>query len=149
MHLIKTLAVCAAMAITPATTAFADATSQISSSALQRLASYRASAGLNPLQRNPRLDAAARAHAQWIARTGRYGHAGQGGSSHADRARAAGYCYRALAENIAWGIPSSDQVVEGWMRSPGHRRNIMMPQLREYGIAGANGYWVMVIGTSC
>lgn len=149
MQFIKTAAVCAALALAPATTAIADATSQVTSSALQRLASQRVLAGLNPLQRNARLDAAARAHAQWIARTGRYGHSGQGGSTHADRARAAGYCYRALAENIAWGIPSSDQVVEGWLNSPGHRRNILTPQLREYGLAGADGYWVMVIGQSC
>ena len=124
MQFIKTAAVCSALALAPATTAIADATSQVTSSALQRLASQRVLAGLNPLQRNARLDAAA-------------------------RARAAGYCYRALAENIAWGIPSSDQVVEGWLNSPGHRRNILTPQLREYGLAGADGYWVMVIGQSC
>ena len=56
----------------------------------------------------------------------------------------------ALAENIAAGQRSPQQVVEGWMDSPGHRANI----LGSYTTAGMgcflyNGilYWVQLFGT--
>lgn len=149
MKLLRNIALTLALGLTAAAPAAAQSTATVTSSAIERLREYRTSAGLAPLRRDPRLDAAARQHALWIARTGRYGHTGQGGSRLTDRAAAHGYCYRGLAENIAYGIPTSEQVIDGWMSSPGHRRNTLMPTFRDYGIAGANGYWVMLIGQSC
>jgi len=146
MALLALLAAGPGMAPAPAA---AQQSAAVPQSALQRLAAHRAAAGVPPLRRDARLEAAARSHALWMARTGRYGHEGRGGTRMTDRARAAGYCYRALAENIAFGMPGADQVIEGWMGSPSHRRNALSGALSDFGLAGADGYWVMLIGRAC
>ncbi len=69
------------------------------------------------------------------------------------RVRAAGYRgARALAENIAKGPFTPDEVVRRWLNSPGHRRNILRRGAVEtgFGVAfgeNANGFevvWVQV-----
>jgi uncharacterized protein YkwD len=42
--------------------------------------------------------------------------------------------YRHLAENIASDYTTAKKVVDGWMASPGHRRNILSPNLNKVGI---------------
>lgn len=48
-------------------------------------------------------------------------------------------------ENVAYGYPTGKSVVnQGWMRSAGHRRNILSPSFRLMGIGarkGADGRW--------
>ena len=44
---------------------------------------------------------------------------------------------RRLAENIAAGASTPQEVVEGWMRSPVHRRNVLGAAYTELGV----GYW--------
>jgi uncharacterized protein YkwD len=46
-----------------------------------------------------------------------------------------GYAYRAAAENIAAGQKSAGQVVASWMKSSGHRRNILDCRMQDTGIA--------------
>ncbi len=107
----------------------------------------RSRRGLGALDRNARLDAAARGHAQYLARTGRFTHSGQGGSDIGDRVRAQGYGFCFAAENIAKGQRSAAEVMAAWMNSAGHRRNNLSPQAREFGVARAAGdLWVLVFG---
>lgn len=49
-----------------------------------------------------------------------------------------GYRYRLIGENLAIGYRGT-AVVDGWMRSPGHRENILQPSFDEVGIAIADG----------
>lgn len=68
-----------------------------------------------------------------------------------DRLSAVGYRYRAAGENVAEGHPSAAFVVAGWMRSPGHRANIVSENYVEMGAAVATGkngrrFWVQVFG---
>jgi uncharacterized protein YkwD len=49
----------------------------------------------------------------------------------------AGYEYRSLAENIAYGPWTAAQVVQAWMNSAAHRANILNPALTEIGIGMA------------
>ena len=58
---------------------------------------------------------------------------------------------RACAENIAAGQDSPAAVVDSWMHSDGHRKNILNPSYRELGVgyAYADGstyyhYWVQL-----
>jgi hypothetical protein len=44
-----------------------------------------------------------------------------------------------VGENIAYGPKSADEVVQGWLDSPGHCENIMDPRFAEMGIAYAAG----------
>jgi uncharacterized protein YkwD len=107
----------------------------------------RADAGRGALAVNAKLTQAAAAHAGDLARTGTFSHSGSNGSSLGDRVRRADYGFCFVAENIAKGQGTLDQVLEGWMDSPGHRRNILARQPREFGLVrGPGNLWVMVLG---
>jgi len=107
----------------------------------------RAQHGLRPLSFNQRLYAAAQNHSNDMARHGFMSHQGSNGSSMSDRVRAVGYNYSSIAENVAAGYRTPEEVVRGWMNSPGHRKNILNPNLTEIGVGHDNNYWTQVFGT--
>jgi len=92
-------------------------------------------------------------HASDMAARNYFEHADLAGHSPADRVRAVGYREKLVGENIAYGPKSVEEVVQGWLDSPGHCQNIMDPRFAEMGIAFANGqslsrhglYWVQVL----
>ncbi len=97
----------------------------------------RADHGLVALTPNEALREVARAHSETMAREGLMGHRAPDGSMPADRMRAAGIGFRLSGENVARslrGLGSTRGVIEGWMASPGHRRNILTPDFRETAI---------------
>jgi uncharacterized protein YkwD len=93
---------------------------------------------------NAKLADAARGFAAYMAKTGRYGHTADD-RQPADRAKAAGYEYCIVLENIAYAFQSkgftSEELaktfVEGWEKSPGHRKNMLDPDATETGVAVA------------
>lgn len=106
----------------------------------------RSRAGLSPVTRSDKLVAAAIAHAEDMSATGRFSHAGTDRSSVGDRLRAQGYGYCLVAENIAQGQTNAVEAVDSWMRSEGHRNNILNPAISEFGMAAAPGsFWVLVL----
>lgn len=114
------------------------------------LNTQRQANGLPALVADPRLSEAAQRHAQDMAAHGFLDHQGSDGSRLSDRVTRAGYCWRSISENIAWGIPGESQVITQWMRSRGHRRNILDRQIRNFGVARAEGnYWALVLGRPC
>ncbi len=69
------------------------------------------------------------------------------------RLAACGYSGSGWGENIAYGYPSPEQVVAGWLASSGHRANIENPSFKAIGIgaaatAGGVLYWAQDFGTS-
>jgi len=115
----------------------------------QRLNTDRVAAGLVPLVVNPLLQAAAQAHAADMAARNYFSHHSPEGRTHADRARAAGYRYCVLAENIAYGQPTEAAVHTGWMGSPEHAANALNPRVNEYGLGHAGDRWVLLLGRRC
>lgn len=99
----------------------------------------RRSAGLPPVQPNAVLARVAAQHACDMAQRGRMTHGGSQTSGPGPRVKAAGYAPRVTAENIAAGPFSQDRVLAEWNASSGHRANILIPQLRDYGIGQAIG----------
>jgi uncharacterized protein YkwD len=103
----------------------------------------RRSHGLPPLARLGMLERAAAVQAVSIARCGQFSHTPCGhpfGSSF----RAAGFrvSRHAVAENIAWGtgaLGSPEETVQHWLASPPHRRNILSPRFRSFGVATVTG----------
>ena len=89
-------------------------------------------------------------HANDMAERNYFEHVDPSGHSPADRVRASGYQEQLVGENIAYGPQSVEEVVQGWLNSPGHCENIMDPRFTEMGIALAPGqakrglYWVQV-----
>ncbi|WP_413805274.1 CAP domain-containing protein [Streptomyces sp. OE57] len=113
----------------------------------------RAAARLAPLAPDPRLTAAAQAHSDDMVVRDFYSHTGPGGHQPWDRARAAGATHRGIGENIACGQRSPEEVVRGWMNSPGHRANILKPDFTHIGVGHATGsragtYWTQVFGAA-
>ncbi|WP_232668665.1 CAP domain-containing protein [Pseudonocardia sp. TRM90224] len=112
----------------------------------------RARHRLRPLTVDARLTAAAQAHTEDMVRRGFFAHENPDGKQVWDRALAAGYAYRKVAENIAAGQRTAAEVVQGWMDSPGHRRNILDGDLTQIGVGHVPGgsygvYWTQVFGT--
>jgi uncharacterized protein YkwD len=98
--------------------------------------------GERPLRSNRRLKRAAQAHTVSMAFEDYFEHSGPRGQTPLARMRAAGYISSSrmgyeVGENIAWGTSSlatPRAIVAAWMRSPGHRANILDRHYRETGI---------------
>ncbi|WP_411839807.1 CAP domain-containing protein [Paracoccus sp. ME4] len=108
--------------------------------ALAATNAQRAAAGLSSLRHDEKLQKAAEDHACDMARRGVMEHAGTGTTGPGQRVRALGYRPSITAENIAAGSVSLidlDGAVRQWAASPGHAANIMLPQIREFGIGRA------------
>ncbi|MEP0916314.1 CAP domain-containing protein [Leptolyngbya sp. DQ-M1] len=104
--------------------------------------------GLPPLTLNLTLNDVAEKHSQDMATRNYFSHQGLDGSQPWDRMRTGGYSYSRAAENIAFGQPTPQDVVTAWMNSPGHRQNILNPNLKELGVGYHNGYWTQNFGTA-
>lgn len=91
--------------------------------------------GLKELAWNPRLDQAAKLHAQNMATYRKMAHVIPESRlpTLTHRAQYVSYPYSMIAENIALGYTNAESVVRGWMESPGHRRNILHPDVAEVG----------------
>jgi uncharacterized protein YkwD len=79
------------------------------------------------------LESAAQGHSNSMAENDYFSHTGLDGSSAGDRITAAGYSWRAYAENIAAGYNDEETVMTAWLESPGHCANIMNSTVTEMG----------------
>jgi uncharacterized protein YkwD len=104
-----------------------------------------------PLTLSDTLDGVALGHASDMAVHHYFEHQDLSGHTPADRVRAVGYREKLVGENIAFGPLTAEEVVQGWLESPGHCENIMDPRFAEMGIAYATGhakrglYWVQLL----
>lgn len=105
-----------------------------------------------PLSLARPLRSAADAHARDMARRSYFEHRAMDGSQPKDRVLRAGYRPRLTGENIAFGPESAEEVVAGWLESPGHCANLMDQRFIDMGVDVALGrqrghfYWVQVLG---
>lgn len=111
----------------------------------------RTSRGLVPVRFSAQLNAAALAHTQRQASDGSIYHTDpQDGSSPGDRISRTGYQFSTWGENVAAGYPTAAAVMQGWMNSEGHCKNILNPAFTELGIGFVTGgerynqFWTQV-----
>ncbi len=96
----------------------------------------RAAEGLAPLARNSLLDEAARLKVEDMFRRQYFAHDSPDGQGIDSLAKQAGYDFIVIGENLALGnFQSEEQLIQGWMDSPGHRENILHQQYQEIGLA--------------
>lgn len=92
---------------------------------------------------NRKLLDAARAHSKDMIKRDYFSHNTKGRNENAcERIERFGYRYRHCAENIAWGQGEAGQpgpIMRAWMKSDGHRRNILNGKLRQIGVGTAYG----------
>jgi uncharacterized protein YkwD len=98
----------------------------------------RAARGLGPLRLNPTLSDAAGDRIDDMFAKRYFDHVSPDGVQPFVWATRRGYRYRLIGENLAVGFRGTS-VVDGWMRSPGHRENILQRGFDEVGIAIADG----------
>lgn len=99
---------------------------------------------VGPLQWNSQLAAAASSHSEDMARVGQLNHTGSDGSNAGNRLERVGYSWQQYGENIASGFTSSSTVLQAWINSPGHCRNLMGANFTEMGAARKDNYWTQV-----
>lgn len=110
----------------------------------------RGKAGCSPVKVNTALTEAAQNHSEDMASSGNMSHTGSDGSSPADRITRAGYSWSTYGENVAHGYSTPEQVMAGWMSSPGHKENILKCGFEEIGVglAQPGSYWTQAFGTA-
>jgi uncharacterized protein YkwD len=116
----------------------------------------RARRGRPPLVADPQLDTVAQAHARDMLERRYYDHRDPEGRAVRGRVRRLGLDPRRLGENLARGIFSPAEVVERWLLSSGHRRNILEPEFTRLGVGmsfatrgdDVDVLWVQVFATA-
>src|SRR5688572_24694204 len=98
----------------------------------------RAARGLHPLRINEKLSLAANDRIGDMFAKRYFDHVAPDGLQPFVWATQRGYRYRIIGENLAVGFRGT-AVVDGWMRSKGHRENILQRSFDEVGIAIADG----------
>lgn len=96
--------------------------------------------GLQPLEAVPQLNEIARGYSRRMAKEDFYGHVAPDGQTLQDRFQQAGVRFSYVGENIykSWRMNNpAESAVQGWMKSPGHRENILRPQFTQSGV----GVW--------
>jgi uncharacterized protein YkwD len=129
-----------------------DPRGSVQQQALTLVNESRRRGGCDNLTVDRRLIVAANRHASEMARRGYFAHEDTRGERAGDRVQDAGYKWSRYGENIARGQDSVAEVVDGWMKSPEHRENIMDCGLREVGVglafaADRTPYWVQDFAT--
>jgi uncharacterized protein YkwD len=111
----------------------------------ERINRHRVAIGCRAMKWDDRLAAEARRHTTDMARRGFFNHTNPDGRDPFDRLRVAGVRFRAAAENIAMGQPTGRDVYEGWIESPGHRRNIENCTYARFGIGLYQRRWTLLL----
>lgn len=89
---------------------------------------------LPPLTSNALLSLAAQGHTDDMKTRQFFGHQNPDGLSSGERVRNTGYRFQTTGENIAQGQGSAERVVNGWLKSCGHRKAILSPLWTEIGL---------------
>lgn len=165
MHLFPRIAVPTALFIMTLAFAATSAAAPVLAPANSAMASHqvadltnaqRTVAGLPTLQWNDTLANSAASYAADMASRNYFSHYSPEGTSPIDRDRDAGYpsfewgMY--VGENLAKGFDSPDSVMQGWLKSEGHRHNVFLPDYVDIGVAVAAApdgtlYWVQEFGS--
>ena len=108
-----------------------------------------------PVSWSGNLAMASYLHSEDMALNNFFSHTGSDGSSPGQRFSRQGYPWRMYGENIAVGYPTVSSVIQGWLGSEGHCRNLMDPDFTEIGAGYAIGafggnpaarYWTFDLG---
>lgn len=115
----------------------------------------RAKVGCDPLVENATLNAQANQFACEMIQYDFFGHVNPVTGTHLrDRAEEFGYHYQKIGENLA-AVPPNDctpaDVIQYWIGSTGHRKNMLDPEFTEIGVGIRTGgvygtYWVQEFG---
>jgi uncharacterized YkwD family protein len=107
----------------------------------------RAKEGLSPLVMDSRLQQVATEKSKDMAISDYFSHTSPNYGSPFDMMKKFGVSYMAAGENIAMGYRTPEEVMDGWMNSPGHKANILSSKYGKIGIGvyfGDSVYWTQM-----
>jgi len=104
---------------------------------------FRSGNGLSELRVDPKMVQLAKAHAEDMARREHMDHNG-----FFEKRGPAG----ARAENVLYGCNNTTCTIQNWIKSPGHRSNMLLADVKTYGLASAKSksgveYWALELGS--
>lgn len=102
---------------------------------------HRASVGCPELAWNGAVAEVALDHSRDMVRRDYFSHYSPEGTSPFERLQSAGIGYSRAAENIAYGYPTGEAVLQAWLNSAGHRANIENCSLLEHGVGLEGTHW--------
>ncbi len=103
---------------------------------------HRATYNISPLQEDFGLNAIAQMKLDKMFNEQYFAHISPGGVGVSDIADSVGYGYLTIGDNLARGDYKDDvDVVDAWMDSLGHRRNILEEKYERIGIAARKDYY--------
>lgn len=124
--------------------------------AMRKISNVRKRHGLGSISTDRRLMRAAKNHANYLARTGKFGHEFGPSTRFKKRINDVGF-KQSAGENLGVGYRSIDAAITGWMNSPKHRKIMLKRKFSVGGIAlkrnisGKNPrytyYWVLIMGS--
>lgn len=101
--------------------------------------------GCDPVDVDTRLTAAAQEHSEDMNSRDYMSHHSPEGEGPGERSERHGY-HAWGAENVAKGQTSAEQVMNAWMNSDGHRRNILNCGLESIGVGESGHAWTQKFG---
>ncbi|MFT3705861.1 MAG: CAP domain-containing protein [Agriterribacter sp.] len=93
---------------------------------------------------NDELGKAAFAHSEDMLNNNYFSHTGSDNTNAGQRVTAEGYIWSICGENIAWGQTDEQLVMNSWLKSEGHCKNIMNKSFKEMGAGRSDNYWTQV-----
>lgn len=107
----------------------------------------RAVKGCKALVIDDRITTAAQGHSTDMATQNYFSHKSKDGRDFVQRMKEAGYP-KPGGENIAMGYSTPEAVMEGWMKSQGHRENILNCSFTTMGVGldTRGNYWTQNFG---
>jgi uncharacterized protein YkwD len=120
---------------------------------LDSVNALRGARGLQPMQLNAELNAAAATHSRDMSVQNRPWHFGSDGSSPLDRVQRVGYRGLLVGELISETYQTEIETLSDWMEAPDTRAIIMDPRANQMGFSWyqePNGkiWWTMITGSS-
>jgi uncharacterized protein YkwD len=114
---------------------------------LELVNDQRAAKGCKALVIDDRITTAAQAHSTDMATNNYFSHSSKEGRTFDQRMKDAGYP-KPGGENIAMGYPTAAAVMDGWMKSQGHRENILNCSFVTMGVGldTRGNYWTQDFG---
>lgn len=101
----------------------------------------RSQAGHYSLVSDPMIQAVAQQKADLMAANNEFQHTLSDGTTSWSLLRTAGYQFQTAGENLAVHFSTADEVVNAWMQSPAHQRNILASEFTTIGIGVATTTW--------
>jgi uncharacterized protein YkwD len=135
----------------PDTEAQSPSIAQMEIATINRINAIRKEHGLEPLKTNPALVKVARDYSRRMCQENFFSHYDPAGKSAMNRVQSAGVSFQIVGENLAKSYNARNPIqtsVEGWMQSPGHRKNILRKEYTETGLGiwkqGKNYYFTQL-----